>query len=56
MMSTFTFTLNRETKELVFAGNIKIEEAYQILFSILLSETARKAKEGEGEKVSTPEL
>ena len=45
MMLIFTFTVNPETKEAIFAGNIDIQVALQILQQLTLAEMIRRSKE-----------
>jgi hypothetical protein len=45
MMLTFTFTLNPETQEATFAGNIEIQVALQILQQLTLAEMVRRSKD-----------
>ena len=49
MMLTFTFTINPQTQEATFAGNIDIQVALQILQNIVISDAVRKAKEASKE-------
>ena len=45
MLKTFTFTINPEANEAVFAGNMEITEALQILQQLTIAEMQRRAVE-----------
>lgn len=44
MMLTFTFTLNPDTQEATFAGNIDVQVALQILQQLTVAEMIRRSK------------
>jgi len=48
-LMTFTFTLDPDTQEAIFAGNIEPQVALQILQNIVISDAVRKAKEASKE-------
>lgn len=45
MILTFTFSINQETNEAVFSGNILPQVALQLLQSIVIAEAVRQSKE-----------
>jgi len=47
----FTFTINSETQEAAFAGNVKPQAALHILQQLVVAEEIRKAKEKEEKNV-----
>ena len=51
MMLTFTFTLNPETQEAAFAGNVDIQVALQILQQLTLAEMIRRKGATKEEKL-----
>jgi len=56
MMLTFTFTVNPETQEAAFAGNIEPLAALQILQQLVIAEAIKKAKEvKEDDKIKKPD-
>ena len=44
MQLIFTFSINPETKEAAFAGNIEPMQALQVLQQLVIAEAIRKAK------------
>lgn len=47
MILTFTFSVNQETNEAAFAGNIGIQQALQLLQQLAIADAVNKArKEG----------
>ena len=56
MMLTFTFTVNPETQEATFAGNIEPLAALQILQQLVIAEAIKKAREvKEDDKIKKPD-
>jgi len=47
MLATFTFTLDTDSKQATFAGNIDITEALNILQQLTISELVRREKEAQ---------
>ena len=43
MILTFTFSINQETKEVVFAGNIEPIVALHVLQNLVIAEMIRRA-------------
>ena len=50
MMLTFTFTINPETQEAVFAGNIEPQAALNVLQQLTLAQLVKDAQEKVREK------
>lgn len=50
MLLTFTFTVNQETQEAAFAGNITPQQALQMLQNVVINlgvaEAVKRAKDG----------
>jgi len=55
MILTFTFSVNPENQEAVFAGSIGIQQALSILQQLTVAELLRRNKEEQKEKVKPPE-
>ena len=56
MMIIFAFTINPETQEAAFAGNIEPIAALQILQQLVIMEAVRKAREvKEDDKTKEPD-
>jgi len=51
MILTFTFSLNQESKEAVFAGNIEPVAALHILQDLVVAEMMRRASNNGSEPV-----
>lgn len=47
MMLTFTFTINPETQEAVFAGNIEPQAALNVLQQLAIADAIKKARQGD---------
>ena len=47
MFLTFTFTINPETQEATFAGNVGIQEALGILQQLVIADAIQQAKKRE---------
>jgi len=45
MLLTFTFTINPETQEAAFAGNVEPQVALQLLQGIVIQSLARRLQE-----------
>ena len=55
MLLTFTFTINPNTQEAAFAGNVDIQVALQILQQLTLAEMVRRSKDGRKDSRETVE-
>ena len=50
MIITFSFSINQDNKEAVFAGNITPQAALQFLQAIVISEAIKQSKGDDTEK------
>ena len=50
MIILFSFSINQDNNEAVFAGNITPQAALQFLQAIVISEAIKQSKEAEKEK------
>jgi len=50
MLGIFSFSVNPDTKEVAFAGNMVPQQALQILQGIVIAEAVNKAKQEKQEK------